>query len=137
MIREKPELSKKSPYYIPRHRYYELKHFCLQYREWKKALTLIDGWGAAPNDISGVVKGSLPESPTERVALARVYYSHCIDILDRCIEQLDTVLAPYILKGVTEGIGYDILRNQGCPCCREIYYECYRCFFWLLSKERQ
>ena len=28
MIR--PELSEKNPYWIERHRYYELKHFCLQ-----------------------------------------------------------------------------------------------------------
>lgn len=26
-----PELSEKNPYWIERHRYYELKHFCLQY----------------------------------------------------------------------------------------------------------
>lgn len=137
MTREKPELSKKSPYYIPKHRYYELKHFCMQYSGWKKELNRIDAWGTTQNDISGVIKGSPPESPTERVALARVYYSRCIDILDGCIEQLDRALAPYIMKGVTEGVGYDILRNQGCPCCRESYYEYYRYFFWLLSKERQ
>lgn len=27
----RPELSEKNPYWIERHRYYELKHFCLQY----------------------------------------------------------------------------------------------------------
>lgn len=27
----RPEVSKKSKYWIERHRYYELKHFCLQY----------------------------------------------------------------------------------------------------------
>ena len=35
---ERPELSKKSPYWIDKHRYYELKHFCLQYPLWKKEL---------------------------------------------------------------------------------------------------
>jgi hypothetical protein len=25
---------------------------------------------------------------------------------------------------------------DACPCCRELYYEYYRHFFWLLSKER-
>ena len=33
----RPELSEKNPYWIERHRYYELKHFCLQYPIWKKA----------------------------------------------------------------------------------------------------
>ena len=32
----RPEISKKNLYWIPKHRYYELKHFCLQYPEWKK-----------------------------------------------------------------------------------------------------
>lgn len=32
----RPELSEKNPYWIERHRYYELKHFCLQYPIWKK-----------------------------------------------------------------------------------------------------
>ena len=32
----KPELSKRNPYKLDKHRYYELKHFCLQYPDWKK-----------------------------------------------------------------------------------------------------
>lgn len=54
MSRERAELSKKNPYHIPRYRYYELKYFCRQYDDWKKALTLIDGWQTSPNDISGM-----------------------------------------------------------------------------------
>ena len=30
------ELSKNNKYWISKHRYYELKHFCLQYPEWQK-----------------------------------------------------------------------------------------------------
>lgn len=83
------------------------------------------------------IKGRPPESPTERQAIARLYYSGQIAIVDRCIDELDPTLAPFILKGVTEGIGFEKLQAQGCPCCREMYYEYYRYFFWLLSKERQ
>ena len=80
MSRERAELSKKNPYHIPRYRYYELKYFCRQYDDWKKALTLIDGWQTSPNDISGIIKGCQPESPTERIALSRVFYSSCIHL---------------------------------------------------------
>lgn len=31
------EVSEKNPYWIEKHRHYELKHFCLQYPIWKKA----------------------------------------------------------------------------------------------------
>ena len=78
MSRERAELSKKNPYHIPRYRYYELKYFCRQYDDWKKALTLIDGWQTSPNDISGIIKGCPPVSQTERIALSRVFYSSCI-----------------------------------------------------------
>lgn len=112
MSRERAELSKKNPYHIPRYRYYELKYFCRQYDDWKKALTLIDGWQISPNDISGIIKGCPPVSQTERIALSRVFYSSCIDIVDRCIAELDTALAPYIKKGVTEGDGYNKLQRR-------------------------
>ena len=36
------ELSPKNKYYIDKHRYYELKHFCLQYTEWKKSYSAFD-----------------------------------------------------------------------------------------------
>lgn len=78
MSRERAELSKKNPYHIPRYRYYELKYFCRQYDDWKKALTLIDGWQTSPNDISGIIKGCPPVSQTERIALSRVFYSSCM-----------------------------------------------------------
>lgn len=29
----RPEVSEKNQYWIEKHRYYELKHFCLQYKE--------------------------------------------------------------------------------------------------------
>ena len=31
----RPEISRTSQWHISKHRYYELKHFCLQYHEWR------------------------------------------------------------------------------------------------------
>lgn len=33
----RPEVSEKNQYWIEKHRYYELKHFCLQYPIWRKS----------------------------------------------------------------------------------------------------
>ena len=38
----RPELSPKNKYHIDKHSYYELKHFCLQYTEWKKSYSAFD-----------------------------------------------------------------------------------------------
>ena len=54
----RPELSEKNPYWIERHRYYELKHFCLQYPIWKKAYAALDGLSRRPSDME-VFSGGL------------------------------------------------------------------------------
>ena len=114
----RPELSEKNPYWIGKHRYYELKHFCLQYPIWKKAYNALLGLSSRPNDLDIFVKsGQVRSDPT---AIGT-----------------DGDLYPYILRGVTEGLSYNALKMQyAIPCCREVYYNLYRRFFWLLSKER-
>lgn len=36
----RPETSQKNPYWIPKHRYYELKHFVMQYPAWVIILSI-------------------------------------------------------------------------------------------------
>lgn len=55
----RPELSEKNPYWIERHRYYELKHFCLQYPIWKKAYAALDGLSRRPSDLEVLPHQSL------------------------------------------------------------------------------
>lgn len=137
MSRERAELSKKNPYYITKHRHYELRHFCLQYPEWKEALVLLDYWKANPSELKTfTARTNRASSPTEEVAIARNFFQARIDLVEKCLKTVQPAIAPYVLKGVTENITYDILRIQGCPCCRENYYEEYRKFFWTLSIER-
>ena len=58
-------------------------------------------------------------------------------MIEKTAKETDLSLAEYIVIGVTEGISYDLLRvNYNIPCCKDIYYECYRRFFWLLNKVR-
>ena len=102
MKHEKPELSRKNPYHLPRQRYYELKHFCLQYDDWKRELRLLKGWKSGGYDTNGVIKQNTTSDPTEQCALLRVYYSSKLDMISNCLTQLDPAIAPYILRGVTE-----------------------------------
>lgn len=51
----RPELSEKNPYWIEKHRYYELKHFCLQYPIWRKAYSVLDGYANPPKDSASFV----------------------------------------------------------------------------------
>lgn len=67
----------------------------------------------------------------------RAYFSKRMSYVDNALSSIDPSIAKYLKIGVTEGVTYDILRIKGCPCCRDLYYEAYRKFFWKLSSERQ
>ena len=52
------ELSEKNPYWIEKHRYYELKHFCLQYPIWKKIYRSLDGFSGHYTSFTTMVVSS-------------------------------------------------------------------------------
>nr|DAP19092.1 MAG TPA: hypothetical protein [Caudoviricetes sp.] len=132
------ELSDKNKYWIDRHRYYELKHFCLQYPIWKKAHDALDGLSKRPKDLALFAKPGQTSDPTARCAISRAYYAERMNMIEQAALDTDADLYPYILRAVTEGLSYTALRMQvELPCCKDVYYDRYRRFFWLLSRERQ
>ena len=131
------EISEKNKYYIDKHRYYELKHFCLQYNEWKKAyasccqaVIFSSGCERLPSD-------NMPGDLTAKYAIRRAQYGERIKLVESLAKEADDFLYPYILKAVTEGLSYTYLRGtMNIPCGRDMYYDRYRRFFWLLSEAR-
>ncbi len=134
----RPELSEKNQYWIEKHRYYELKHFCLQYPIWRhKYNSLISYSGGWPQPIPPT-KNNVFNDPVTKHLEDRLYYADHMNMIERVAKETDEFFACYILKAVTEGISYDHLKARtGIPCCKDTYYELYRRFFWLLSNERQ
>lgn len=133
----RPEISEKNKYYIDKHRYYELKHFCLQYKEWKKAYAeCLDSIIFASNLIHEV-STNIPSDITAKYALKRTYYADRIKIIEQAAMDADESLYSFILRGVTEGLSYTYLKTRlDIPCGRDMYYDRYRRFFWLLSEAR-
>lgn len=134
----RPEISENNKYWIEKHRYYELRHFCLQYPIWKKACAALDGLSTRPADLEVFVRTRKINDPTAQCAIARVFYTARINMVEATARKADPQLADYILRGVTEEVSYDWLRNRmNIPCGRDTYYDRYRRFFWLLNKERE
>ena len=130
------EVSKKNGYWIDRHRYYELKHFCLQYLLWKKAYEEPDGVYAKQLYFIIPTKTE-PANPTEEAAIRKLYFHERMQMVEKAAKDTDKDLSAYILKGVTEAISYDQLKARfDIPCCKEVYYNLYRRFFWILSQAR-
>lgn len=133
----RPELSKKNPYWIEKHRYYELKHFCLQYPIWRQAYNSLGGLSSRQSDLAMCSSKYNMSNPTERIAMIRSFYSDRMGMIEKTAKDADSELSEYIVIGVTENMSYDLLRvNYNIPCCKDIYYDRYRRFFWLLNKAR-
>ena len=134
----RPELSEKNKYWISKHRYYELKHFCLQYPLWKKAYAALEELTIKSPILDELLSPSnILSDPTAKWGMARAYYSERIDMVKKAAMETDKELYVYILKAVTEDLSYTYLKTRlDIPCGKDMYYDRYRRFFWLLSKER-
>lgn len=133
----RPEISIKNKYHIDKHRHYELKHFCLQYPNWKKAYSSLNGDSIASSAAEKLPSSNIPGDPTAKQATMKLYYLDRINLIERTAMDADKELYTYILKAVTEELSYTYLKSRlKIPCGRDMYYDRYRKFFWLLNKSR-
>lgn len=131
------QISEKNKYYIDKHRYYELKHFCLQYNEWKKAYASCNDSLIFASNLEQMPSSNIPSDLTAKYAIRKAYYGERINLIEQIAMEADDFLYPYILKAVTEGLSYTYLKARlDIPCGRDMYYDRYRKFFWLLSESR-
>ena len=132
----RPEISNKSKWHISRERYYELKHFCLQYPEWKKKLAELN-YATYPQQLCFVGADGQICNPTEKRIIDRDIYISCISKVEKAAEEADSSLSLYILQAVAYGKSFTYLQTMmRIPCCRDVFYDRYRKFFWILDKIR-
>lgn len=130
-------ISEKNKYFIDKHRYYELKHFCLQYKDWKKAYDACSDAIIFASEFNKIPSSNIPSDLTAKYAIKKAQYSEKIKLIERIAMEADEFLYPYLLKAVTEGLAYTYLKSKlNIPCGRDMYYDRYRKFFWLLSEAR-
>ena len=110
-------VSKKNRNWMPKHRYYELKHFCLQYHDWIRQY----------NDVS--IKGGMDPTGDEAIRLAKL--RERIDAIDQSIDICPKELRYAIKEHVTRGRPYESLEVF---CCRTAFYAICREFYGYLEK---
>lgn len=134
----RPDISLKNKYWINRHRYYELKHFCMQYTFWKKAYAALNEPLFPSTNVDKLPGSKCVSDITSKQAVARAYYDCRIKMVEQAAEEADEELKDYILKAVTEGLSYANLKSRlDIPCGKDMYYDRYRKFFWVLSELRE
>ena len=132
----KSELSEKNPYYISKHRYYELKHFCMQYREWKDMYNRLDAFPRYYQELYAKYSDQ-PGDPTARIAQMRADIVRNVDLIESVAMEADNEIGHYILRAVTEDLSYPQLQTiYGIPCGKDMYYDRYRKFYFLLSNRK-
>ena len=136
----RPELSKKNGNYISKHRYYELKHFCLQYPEWLKAKQALEGSLIKSPSLTDT-RSSKVSNPTMDIAIMLESFDSRIKLIRDSIDLAcseDGDLGNYIFIAVTEGLSFNTMKMQyRIPCEKDMYYDRYRRFFQVLSKLRK
>lgn len=124
-----------SPYYLSKHRYMQLYHFCLQYQEWKSQYNELEGLrehaDALPIQTSG------HGDPTAGRAIRRAMLAERMKLVEDTAKETDPELAKYILRGVTdESTTYiNMAMMDNIPCCSGTYTARKRKFYWLLSQK--
>lgn len=133
----RPEISAKNKYWIDKHRHYELKHFCLQYPLWKNLYKTLQEPTVTSN-IDNLPSSNTVSDPTATYAIKKTYYLERMNLIEETAKEADEYLYTYILKAVTEELSFTYLKTKlNIPCGRDMYYDRYRRFFWLLNKARK
>lgn len=134
----RPEVSEKNLYWISKHRYYELKHFCMQYPEWEKAYHSLDGYPKKSAAIIANRSGEHTTDPTAMYAEARAHFQWRMGMVDNAARMAAGDYWVLLKMAVILEISYEKMeaQNGGMPISKDMWYVMYRKFFWLLDKVR-
>lgn len=95
----------------------------------------LDGYSGRSGSVVQIPeKNGTVWKPVERMVEERMLLEVKIQMVEQAAMEAANDLHEYLLKGVTQEIGYELLNV---PCCKEVYYRMYRRFFWILDKSRQ
>lgn len=122
---------KLSDYGISNLQYRELKYFCMQYNEKRRALA--DGYRLRATPFSGLPRRNWGGSPTESQAVRNLKLKNDVDLIEKTAQEADKSISSYLLKNVTEDVPYEYM---DVPLARKQFYEVRRYFFYLLAQKR-
>ncbi len=123
-------------YEISKHRFLEVYHHCLQYPEWLDELKYMTDT-VKSIQYGKVGKGSAQGSATEGLAIRREKLRKKCELIEQIAFEVAPEIYLELLEGVTtEYASYRYLHDvRKIPCGKDMYYECRRKFYWLISKK--
>lgn len=131
----KNEISKKNPYWIPKHRYLELKNWCMQYQTWVeeyKNWRFISSRAIQAKNIAKPIA-----DPTAGIAFHMANIENRIKLIEDTCREVAPTFYIDLFTSVTTGLSYDklVVNNPTLP-SRSEWYKAHRKFFYILSQKR-
>ena len=124
--------STKRDYYLSKHRYLELVHFCRQYDDFKKEykeLTFI----RSPQMTTH--QNYIGDQTSDKAIRLR-NLDRKIKVIEQSAIETDSVLYPFIIEAVSKGLTYENLRlTKNIPCGRTLFYVLVRRFYFILARK--
>ena len=116
----------KGQYWLSKNRYYELKHFCLQYKEWQELYLRVLSQTLNEKD-----------DPTGEYAALAADLEWAMHLVKDTALGTDRVLGPYIFDHVVNGSNYVKLYTVNrMPCGKDLFYKFVQKFFYILSIQK-
>ena len=122
---------KLSDYNVSMAKYNELKYFCIQYEEKKRALA--NGYGISAAPVDGMPRTRAFGRPTEERAIRNAMLEDDIKLIEETAKEASSELYTWLMKNVTEEVPYEWM---DVPAGRRQFYESRRYFFYLLAQKR-
>ena len=135
--RNRPEVSQANKYYISKHRFYELKHFCLQYREWSSKCDIYKE-SIRSSSLIQVNKDITVQDPIGDIFASIDELYTKMQMVKNACKLADEQLSSYIFEAVTRDRSFIYLQTVlEIPCSRSTFYDRYRKFYYILSNLRK
>lgn len=127
--------SEKSKYYIQKEEYLTVVHFCRQYPEWVKELSVEpDSGGAIRYDRERVQTSGNYDANAE-LAMRRYELARKKQLVDDAAREAAGGMAEWLVLGVSYGFAFWELEVRGIPCEKNAYYKMRRKFYFILAKK--
>ncbi len=121
-------------YGITRHRYEELRAFCLQYEEKKREIAR----GAAGLRCHTAVSRTGTEDPAKRAALRRRRYQRDLEMIEEAARAACPEIDAYMIKSVTKDLSYPFLEYDlelgRIPMGKTDFYARRKLFYYFLDR---
>jgi len=130
----KNETNKKNPYWISKHRYLELKHWCMQYSDWEEEC---QSYTYLTSKIPEGEKSSEVSDSTYQMTIRIGKLKRKMYLIADICKQVAPNYAITLMVAITNNFSYDdvVVYNPSLP-SRSDWYKTRRKFFYILSQER-